>query len=52
MAIGVVIASTISALFSYEWAAWVGYPMAIALAIFNKVRAVRRRRAEASRTFH
>jgi len=52
IAIGIVIASTIPALFGYEWAAWVGYPIAIALAIFNKVRAVRRRRANASRTFN
>jgi len=51
MAIGVVIASTIPAFFGYDWAVWVGYPLAVVLAIFNKVRAVRRRRAEVSRTF-
>jgi uncharacterized membrane protein len=45
---GVVVASTILALYGYDWATWVGYPIAFALAIFNKVRAVRRRRAEAS----
>ena len=51
IAIGVVIASTILALFGYGWAPWVGYPLAIGLIIFNKVRAIRRRQAEVSRTF-
>ena len=50
IAIGVVIASLALALFGYGWAVW-GYPVAIGLVIFNKVRAIRRRRAEASRTF-
>jgi len=50
IAIGVVIASTIPALFGYDRGVWIGYPLAIGLAIFNKVRAVRRRRAEASQT--
>jgi len=51
IAMGVVAASTIAALVGYAWAVWIGWPLAVALATFNKVRAVRRRRAEMSPTF-
>jgi hypothetical protein len=51
IAMAVVIASTIPALYGHEWVAAVGWPVAIALTVFNKVLAVRRRRAERLQTF-
>ena len=51
VAMGVVVASTIAGLNGHDWVMWIGFPLAIALAVFNKVRAVRRRRAELNREF-
>lgn len=51
IAIGVVAASGFAAFQGYGWVPWIGYPVAIALAVSNKIRAIRRRRLEASNTF-
>lgn len=51
IAIAVVIVSTIPAFSGHYVMTFVGWAVAIALAIFNKVRAVRRKRAEAIRNF-
>jgi hypothetical protein len=52
MAIGVVIVATVPALYGHDWSIWIGYPLALALAVFNKVRAIRRRNAKTLRTFN
>lgn len=49
--IAIGIAATVPALYGHEWSIWIGYPLALALAILNKVRAIRRRNAEASQAF-
>jgi hypothetical protein len=49
--IAVIAASTVASSQGFGWALWVGYPTGIALAVFNKIRAVRRGRREASETF-
>ncbi len=51
VAIGIVVAATAGGLMEQHWAPWIGYPLAIALAAFNKVRAIRRRKDATSRTF-
>jgi hypothetical protein len=51
IAIAVVIASTVPALYGHVWTAWIGWPLAIALGVINKVRALRRRRTEQLREF-
>jgi|WetSurMetagenome_2_1015567.scaffolds.fasta_scaffold587306_2 hypothetical protein len=51
MAIAVVIISTVPAMQGHTWAAAIGYPVAITLAVFNKVRAIRHRRAERLQSF-
>jgi hypothetical protein len=51
IAIGVIAIATLAAFAGYDWAPWVGYPLALALAVFNKIRATLRRNAKVSRTF-
>ena len=51
IAIAVVVVSTIPALQGQTWTAAVGWPVALALAVFNKVRVIRRRRAERLQSF-
>ena len=51
IAIAVVVVSTIPALNGHAWTAELGWPIAIALVVFNKLRAIRRRRAEQLQTF-
>jgi membrane protein implicated in regulation of membrane protease activity len=51
IAMGIVVVSTIPVFYGYGWTMWIGCPLAVALAILNKVRAVRRRRAETSQHF-
>ncbi len=46
IAIAVVVAATISGLFGHYWITGLGYAVAVALTVLNKVRAIRRRRAE------
>lgn len=48
---GIVVVSTIPVFYGYDWPTWIGWPLAVALVVLNKVRAVRRRRAETSRHF-
>lgn len=51
IAIGVVVAATVAGLMDQGWALWIGYPLALALAAFNKVREMRQRKGEVSRSF-
>ena len=51
IAIGVVVAATAAGIMGRGWALWIGYPLALALAAFNKVRELRQRKGEVSRSF-
>lgn len=52
IAIAVVAASAaLSVISDQDWIAWIGFPIGLALAIVNKVRAKRRARAELNRSF-
>ncbi len=51
IAIAVVVVSTAQALYDHYWIAGVGYAIAIALTVVNKLRAIRRKRSEELRNF-
>jgi membrane protein implicated in regulation of membrane protease activity len=51
IAIAVVVVSTLAGLYGREEIMWLGWAVAIVLALVNKVRAIRRRRSEQLRDF-
>lgn len=51
IAIAVVAASSLAMFHGYDWTPGVGYPVAIALAVLNMIRAARRKLTDVSRAF-